>query len=175
LGEELCAFSAGFGGSKPDVMAYGKDVKGSRIGGGCRSLSGTSVASPVVAGAVTLLASTIPEEKRAQLLNPATMKQALIEGATRLPGLNVFEQGGVRAQFKLVLVLHAFSGVCQRASITGLIAQLAYRTVTQGKTLTELRTDVAVHQLGLTWVSSNHEFVKQGKIAIVQFFKRLTY
>jgi subtilisin family serine protease len=49
---------------KPDVMAYGKDVSGSKITTGCRSLSGTSVASPVVAGAATLLASTLPEEKR---------------------------------------------------------------------------------------------------------------
>lgn len=49
---------------KPDVMAYGKDVTGSKITSGCRSLSGTSVASPVVAGAATLLASTLPEERR---------------------------------------------------------------------------------------------------------------
>lgn len=49
---------------QPDVVAYGRDVMGSRIQGGCRSLSGTSVASPVVAGAVCLLASTVPEEKR---------------------------------------------------------------------------------------------------------------
>ena len=41
---------------------------GSRIQGGCRSLSGTSVASPVVAGAVCLLASTVPAEKRYVLL-----------------------------------------------------------------------------------------------------------
>ena len=41
--------------------------------------SGTSVASPVVAGAVALLASTIPLEKRHVLLNPASMKQALVE------------------------------------------------------------------------------------------------
>ena len=47
-----------------DVMAFGRDVMGSRITGGCRSLSGTSVASPVVAGAVCLLCSVIPEEKR---------------------------------------------------------------------------------------------------------------
>jgi membrane-bound transcription factor site-1 protease len=87
---------AGFGGSKPDVMTYGRDVKGSKIGGGCRSLSGTSVASPVVAGAVSLLASTIPEARRGELLNPASMKQALVEGAERLPGLNIFEQGAVR-------------------------------------------------------------------------------
>ena len=49
---------------QPDVVAYGRDVMGSRIQGGCRSLSGTSVASPVVAGAVCLLASTVPEEHR---------------------------------------------------------------------------------------------------------------
>ena len=54
----------GYGRSKPDVMAYGRDVQGSRIGGGCRSLSGTSVASPVVAGAMCLLASVVPEDKR---------------------------------------------------------------------------------------------------------------
>ena len=40
---------------------------GSRIQGGCRSLSGTSVASPVVAGAVCLLASTVPAGNRYNL------------------------------------------------------------------------------------------------------------
>jgi hypothetical protein len=30
----------GYGRAKPDVMAYGRDVKGSRIQGGCRTLSG---------------------------------------------------------------------------------------------------------------------------------------
>jgi len=40
-----------------------------------RTLSGTSVGSPVVAGAVCLLASTLPEEKRWKVLNPASMKQ----------------------------------------------------------------------------------------------------
>ena len=40
---------------------------GSRIEGGCRSLSGTSVASPVVAGAVCLLASVVPEAKRCSI------------------------------------------------------------------------------------------------------------
>lgn len=34
------------------------------IKGGCRSLSGTSVASPVVAGAVTLLASGFLKDNR---------------------------------------------------------------------------------------------------------------
>ncbi|GAB4817967.1 hypothetical protein N2152v2_005013 [Parachlorella kessleri] len=66
---------------------------GSRINGGCRTLSGTSVASPVVAGVVALLASVVPEDQRWELLNPASMKQALVEGATRLPQLNMYEQG----------------------------------------------------------------------------------
>ena len=46
------------------MVAYGRDVIGSKIQGGCRSLSGTSVASPVVAGAVCLLASVVPEKSR---------------------------------------------------------------------------------------------------------------
>lgn len=53
---------------QPDVVAYGRDVMGSRIQGGCRSLSGTSVASPVVAGAVCLLASVVPATNRLDLV-----------------------------------------------------------------------------------------------------------
>ena len=96
----------GYGRSKPDIMTFGKDVRGSAIKGGCRSLSGTSVASPVVAGAVCLLASTVPEEKRDKILNPASMKQVLVEGASRLPHLNMFEQGQgsltIQESFKVI-------------------------------------------------------------------------
>ncbi|KAL4525136.1 hypothetical protein Ndes2526A_g07218 [Nannochloris sp. 'desiccata'] len=104
----------GYGRSKPDVMAYGKEVQGSRIGGGCRSLSGTSVASPVVAGAVCLLASTVSEEKRS-ILNPASMKQALIEGAVRLPDLNMYEQG--QGQMNVLGAAEILSTYKPRASI----------------------------------------------------------
>jgi membrane-bound transcription factor site-1 protease len=61
--------------------------------GGCRTLSGTSVASPVVAGVVALLASTIEPEHRSKLINPASMKQILVEGAERVRVGNVYEQG----------------------------------------------------------------------------------
>lgn len=54
---------------------------------------GTSVASPVAAGAVCLLASTVPEENRWDIVNPASMKQALVEGATRIEERNIYEQG----------------------------------------------------------------------------------
>jgi membrane-bound transcription factor site-1 protease len=88
----------GYGRVKPDIVAYGRDVIGSKISGGCKSLSGTSVASPVVAGAVCLLASVVPEEKRWEVLNPASMKQALVEGAVKLTGPHMFEQ--VRGHFE---------------------------------------------------------------------------
>jgi len=83
----------GYGRIKPDVLAYAQDVSGSKIQGGCRTLSGTSVASPVAAGAVALLASTVPEEVRFEILNPASMKQALVEAAFRLPDDTIYVQG----------------------------------------------------------------------------------
>lgn len=83
----------GYGRMKPDIVTYGSAVRGSALKGGCRSLSGTSVASPVVAGAVTLLFSSVLD--RIDVINPASMKQALIASARRLPDANVnmFEQG----------------------------------------------------------------------------------
>uniref|UniRef100_U5ERS8 Membrane-bound transcription factor site-1 protease n=1 Tax=Corethrella appendiculata TaxID=1370023 RepID=U5ERS8_9DIPT len=81
----------GYGRLKPDIVTYGSQVKGSNINGGCRSLSGTSVASPVVAGTITLIASGVIH--KLEMINPASMKQALIEGAQRLPDNNMFEQG----------------------------------------------------------------------------------
>lgn len=81
----------GYGRLKPDIVTYGSQVKGSNVKGGCRSLSGTSVASPVVAGAITLIASGVLH--KLDMINPSSMKQALIEGASRLTDNNMFEQG----------------------------------------------------------------------------------
>ncbi|KAF7819812.1 subtilisin-like protease SBT6.1 isoform X1 [Senna tora] len=86
----------GYGRVKPDIVAYGRDIMGSKISTGCKSLSGTSVASPVVAGVVCLLVSVIPEPNRKNILNPASMKQALVEGAAKLAGPNMYEQGAGR-------------------------------------------------------------------------------
>jgi len=82
---------AGSGRVKPDIVTYGTAVRGSSIKGGCRTLSGTSVASPVVAGAVTLLMSGVLH--MGNLINPASMKQALMASARRLPGVPILEQG----------------------------------------------------------------------------------
>ncbi|KAI1287806.1 Membrane-bound transcription factor site-1 protease [Halotydeus destructor] len=82
---------AGYGRVKPDIVTYGSAVRGSSIKGGCRSLSGTSVASPVVAGAVTLLMSGVLH--MGSLINPASVKQALMASSRRLSGIPIFEQG----------------------------------------------------------------------------------
>ena len=68
----------GYGRLKPDIVTYGSPVHSSAIKGGCRSLSGTSVASPVVAGAVTLLYSAVFSKQH--LLNPGSMKQVRVFG-----------------------------------------------------------------------------------------------
>lgn len=81
----------GYGRVKPDLVTYGSSVYSSSSDGRCRQLSGTSVASPVVAGAVALLASGVLH--RGNIINPASMKQALMASARRLPGVNMFEQG----------------------------------------------------------------------------------
>jgi membrane-bound transcription factor site-1 protease len=65
----------GVGRIKPDVVAYGRDVWGSSLTFGCRALSGTSVAAPVVAGIVALLASVPDPPRRRRLVTPASMKQ----------------------------------------------------------------------------------------------------
>jgi membrane-bound transcription factor site-1 protease len=86
-------FTKGYGRVKPDVVTYAKNLRGSKPDGGCRTLSGTSVASPVVAGAAALLASTVPAELRKAVINPASMKQVLVESAHRVARAHVFEQG----------------------------------------------------------------------------------
>jgi membrane-bound transcription factor site-1 protease len=45
---------------------------------------------------VCLLVSVIPESTRKDTLNPASMKQALVEGAAKLAGPNMYEQGAGR-------------------------------------------------------------------------------
>uniref|UniRef100_A0A5F8H9C3 Membrane-bound transcription factor site-1 protease n=1 Tax=Monodelphis domestica TaxID=13616 RepID=A0A5F8H9C3_MONDO len=120
----------GYGRVKPDIVTYGSGVRGSGVKGGCRSLSGTSVASPVVAGAVTLLVSTV--QKR-EMVNPASMKQALIASARRLPGVNMFEQGhgkldllrayqilnSYKPQARSVSLLQLSVGMMDRQSLMG--------------------------------------------------------
>ncbi|EDW44392.1 membrane-bound transcription factor site-1 protease [Drosophila sechellia] len=81
----------GYGRMGLDIVTYGSQVEGSDVRKGCRRLSGTSVSSPVVAGAAALLISGAFQ--KIDFINPASLKQVLIEGAEKLPHYNMFEQG----------------------------------------------------------------------------------
>ena len=83
----------GYGRVKPDVLTYGHRVPGLSLQGACRHLSGTSVACPVVAGAIALLVSIVPEPRRWQLLNPAVIKQVLTQTAHKLHHRSAYERG----------------------------------------------------------------------------------
>lgn len=69
------------------------------------------MSSPVVAGIATLLASTIPEHQRWDVLNPASLKQILMDGAQLLPGVNIFEQVNT-LQFLLISVRDTVGLTC---------------------------------------------------------------
>lgn len=85
----------GYGRAKPDVVTYGTQLKGADRSGGCMEQSGTSMASPVVAGAVALIISSLSDDRR-KLANPGSLKQVLIESAVRVPRTSLFEQGAGR-------------------------------------------------------------------------------
>jgi len=104
----------GYGRVKPDIVTYGSAVRGSSIQGSCRSLSGTSVASPVVAGAVTLLASGVIQA--GGVVNPASVKQSLMASARRLPGVNMFEQG--HGKLDLIRAYHLLSNYRPHISLS---------------------------------------------------------
>ena len=90
---ELAAFSSrgmttwelpcGFGRPKPDIVTYGENLYGASMSGHCRTLSGTSVASPVVVGGLVLVVSILKE--RGLTPNPAMLKQIALETAKLLP------------------------------------------------------------------------------------------
>ena len=80
----------GYGRVKPDICTYSTQIRGSKKKNGCRTLSGTSVASPIVTGAIALLISA---SKNKRLLNPASIKQILMSSAERINNANIFEQG----------------------------------------------------------------------------------
>ncbi|KAL4161392.1 hypothetical protein PRNP1_001946 [Phytophthora ramorum] len=74
----------GSGRVKPDIVTLAEDVPGVDASGGCKVLSGTSASAPIVSASIAILASMIPAEERWNLLNPASMKQILLQSADKL-------------------------------------------------------------------------------------------
>ena len=93
-GMTLWELPEGSGRVKPDIVTYGTAIRGSNMKGSCRYLTGTSVSSPVVTGAVSLLTEIMKKNERlSRLLSPASIKQVLMASADRLPGISMYEQG----------------------------------------------------------------------------------
>ncbi|HEC16867.1 MAG TPA: PASTA domain-containing protein [Sedimenticola sp.] len=63
-----------------DLAAPGVDIYSTAMGGGYTTMTGTSMSTPMVAGAAALLASAEPT------LSPAELKQRLMDAAKPLPG-----------------------------------------------------------------------------------------
>lgn len=84
-----------YGRVKPDIVAYARSLvaPSHRSPDKCKRLSGTSVASPVVAGAIALLASIVPPSRRHRVINPASIKRVLTQSAHWLPYSSIYEQG----------------------------------------------------------------------------------
>ena len=77
--------------NKPDLSAPGVDVDSAAVGGGTANKSGTSMATPHVAGALALLMQAQPRERLAQA------KKALVDGVDDLgPNGYDFEYGAGR-------------------------------------------------------------------------------
>ena len=119
-GVTTAEIALGYGRVKPDIVSYGSRVRAVSKHATtetlwCNTLSGTSVACPIVTGAVALLASVLPENVRWMILNPASVKQILMESAHRLPDANMFEQGA--GKLDLLNAYHALLDYKPRISL----------------------------------------------------------
>jgi membrane-bound transcription factor site-1 protease len=83
----------GYGRVKPDIVTYSTHIRGPKIKKDCRTLSGTSVASPIIVGAIALLISASKDNGQINHINPASIKQILMHSSDRIQGANMFEQG----------------------------------------------------------------------------------
>lgn len=83
--DEVVDFS--IGGYGLDLVAPGKDILSSFIGGGLKTMSGTSMAAAHVSGVAALILAIMPE------LNPDEVYDLIVEAAEPLGGVAAPEQG----------------------------------------------------------------------------------
>lgn len=102
-GDQLADFSStgprsGDYAIKPEITAPGVDIDAAEAGGsGYVELSGTSMATPHIAGAAAILAQANPEWAAGEL------KAALVSSARPNPDLTVYQQGGGRVDIMAAL------------------------------------------------------------------------
>jgi len=93
-GDSLVANFSNYGKAGVDVFAPGVDIYSTVTNGGYKSESGTSMASPVVAGLAALIMSYYPN------LSAADVKRIILESATRMGDVMVVRPGdGTKVKF----------------------------------------------------------------------------
>ena len=93
MGDSLVATFSNYGRNHVDVFAPGVDIYSTIPDGKYKKESGTSMASPVVAGLAALLMSYYPS------LSAADVKRIILESSTRMTDLMVARPGGGRVRF----------------------------------------------------------------------------
>jgi len=73
--------------TKPDIVTPGVNIKSTKPGGGYTSMSGTSMATPVMSGLVALMLSANPG------LSPEQVKNIYMQTADKLKGYGANDQG----------------------------------------------------------------------------------
>lgn len=75
--------------SKPDLSAPGVNLRGAKPGGGYQLMSGTSMASPIVAGATALIMEKYPDLRR----DPSALRRIILKNTVPLWPKNRIGQG----------------------------------------------------------------------------------
>ena len=94
-GDSLVALFSNYGQREVDVFAPGEDIHSTVPGNAYRSVSGTSMAAPVVSGLAAMLMAYYPA------LTAADVKRIILQTARRYPDVQVVVPGrpGVKAHF----------------------------------------------------------------------------
>lgn len=94
-GDSLVALFSNYGQREVDVFAPGEDIHSTVPGNAYRSVSGTSMAAPVVTGLAAMLMSYYPD------LTATDVKRIILQSARRYPEVQVVVPGrpGVKAPF----------------------------------------------------------------------------
>jgi subtilisin family serine protease len=93
MGDSLVASFSNYGRNHVDVFAPGVDIYSTIPDGKYKKESGTSMASPVVAGLAALLMSYYPN------LSATDIKRLILESSTKMPDVMVVRPGGGRVRF----------------------------------------------------------------------------